>query len=126
VTVLIADDNVDAAQTLATVLEMVGYQVHVVYDGGAAVEAARTLALQAIICDIGMPVLDGYDVARRIRTRPAGPGELVMIACTGYGTEADRQNALAAGFDHHVTKPVQIPDLLRLLPAPDGKATVQG
>jgi CheY-like chemotaxis protein len=114
VKILIADDNVDAAQTLATLLELIGHHVQVVYDGAAALQAAASFGPEAMICDIGMPQMNGYDVARRIRggivTR-----QPLMIACTGYGNAADMRSAMDAGFDHHLTKPAQIAELLELL-----------
>lgn len=112
--ILVADDNVDAAQSLATLLELVGHHVEVVYDGAAALQVARSFAPEAVICDIGMPQMNGYQVARHIRGGIATRQPL-LIACTGYGNAADVREAKAAGFDHHLTKPAQISELLGLL-----------
>jgi CheY-like chemotaxis protein len=125
VKILIADDNVDAAQTLGTLLELIGHHVEVVYDGAAALQAHASFAPEAVICDIGMPQMDGYEVARRIRGG-AAPRQPLMIACTGYGNPADMRSALAAGFDHHLTKPAEITELLRLLAARIGSAGEAG
>lgn len=112
--ILIADDNVDGAQTLATILELLGHEVHTVHDGGSAVRDHAWFAPAAMICDIGMPVMDGYAVARHLKDLHAG-AKPVLIAWTGYGSPADQQAALAAGFDHHLTKPAVVADLLKLL-----------
>jgi CheY-like chemotaxis protein len=115
VKVLVADDNHDAADTLATLLELVGHEVQVVYDGAAAIRAAAAFDPQALICDVGMPGVDGYAVARELRTACGRTPVPLMIACTGYGNATDVRSALEAGFDHHLTKPPSIPELLRLL-----------
>lgn len=114
--ILIADDNVDAALTLGALLELSGHQVEVVYDGVAALSIARTFVPEAVICDIGMPQMNGYEVARHIRSLVV-PRQPLMIACTGYGNATDMRNAFDAGFDHHLTKPAEIAELLRLLAA---------
>jgi CheY-like chemotaxis protein len=101
--VLIADDNRDAADSLATLLRTYGHELRVVYDGIAALRACAEFAPDAAVLDIGMPGADGYEVARRLREKDAaGPR---LIALTGWGQEHDRNRALAAGFDHHLTKP---------------------
>jgi signal transduction histidine kinase/ActR/RegA family two-component response regulator len=103
--VLIADDNADAAQTLAEWLRLSGYEVRVVYDGEQAVAAFQRFCPQAALLDLGMPGLSGLEAVRKIRQAPAGRAAM-LIAITGWGRERDRDDALAAGFDHHVTKPV--------------------
>jgi PAS domain S-box-containing protein len=116
--VLIADDNRDAAASLAICLEIDGHEVAVVHDGDAALAAFDARRPDAVLLDIGMPGLDGYDVARRMRAAGA-PGELTLIAITGWGQASDKAAALRAGFDHHFTKPVepeQLSALLRALP----------
>jgi PAS domain S-box-containing protein len=103
VKVLIADDNRDAADTLARVLGACGHEVRVAYDGVSALELFARFAPQVAVLDIGMPGADGYEVARRVRsTHGAAPR---LIALTGWGQEQDRERALAEGFDHHLTKP---------------------
>ena len=104
ITVLIADDNRDAANMLAELLRTDGHSVHTAYDGVQAVEMAMQMQPDVLILDIGMPGLNGYEVARRVRSEPWGHGAL-LIAATGWGQDRDRQNALAAGFDMHLTKP---------------------
>lgn len=108
--VLIAEDNVDAAEALRMILEGHGYRVHVVHSGPAAVEALRRTRPQVLICDIGLPGMSGYDVAR---AAPSVHRPELMLAVTGYGSAEDRTNALAAGFDGHLAKPVAVSDLLR-------------
>jgi CheY-like chemotaxis protein len=115
VKILVADDNVDAADTLAALLEIQGHEVEVVYDGAAAIGAATRFQPHAVICDIGMPGIDGYAVARELRAALPPQPRVLMIACTGYGNAADVRLALDAGFDHHLTKPGSVDDLMRLL-----------
>ncbi|HJV61909.1 MAG TPA: ATP-binding protein [Albitalea sp.] len=113
--VLIADDNVDFATSLASLLDSLGQEVSVVHDGVAAVEAAQRLRPELVFLDIGMPGMNGYDVAERLR-RHAATSDAVIVAVTGWGQEKDRERARAAGFDHHLVKPVdldQLTDLLR-------------
>ena len=111
--VLVADDNKDAAQTLAMLLEMAGHDVRVVHDGRAALSLAHTFRPDAAFLDIGMPQLDGHEVARALRREPWGAG-IYLIALTGWGQEGDRQRAIQAGFDRHLTKPID-PDILETL-----------
>lgn len=108
--ILIAEDNVDAADALRLILEGHGYRVTVVHSGPDAIEALRESRPQVLICDIGLPGISGYDVARAAASvhRPE-----VMIAVTGYGSAEDRAHALAAGFDAHLAKPVAVPQLLK-------------
>jgi len=124
--VLIADDNRDAAETLALLLELDGHQVTVVHDGRAAIAAFDTTHPELVLLDIGMPEVDGYEVARYVRRGTLGRA-VTLIAVTGWGHDADKARALAAGFNHHFTKPVD-PEQLRALmnteqsPAEEGKA----
>lgn len=120
-TILIVDDNVDAAQSLAAVLQLFGHEARCVYDGHSALENARADPPEVVICDIGLPEMDGYDVARRMR-EISQLSSLHLIALTGYGQPQDRQRALASGFDHHLVKPVE-PEQIRALIAagPEGK-----
>jgi signal transduction histidine kinase/CheY-like chemotaxis protein len=103
--VLVADDNVDAAQTLAMVLEFAGYEVHLAHSGRAALEMGMAVRPEALILDIGMPGLTGYETARLIRQEAWGRSA-VLIAVTGWGQEQDKDRAAEAGFDVHMTKPV--------------------
>ncbi|HWI37645.1 MAG TPA: PAS domain-containing protein [Burkholderiales bacterium] len=103
VKVLVADDNRDAADTLARILATYGHDVRVAYDGHSAIEECRRFSPQVAVLDIGMPGADGYQVARTLRSDDASRPKL--IALTGWGQEQDRSRALDAGFDHHLTKP---------------------
>jgi len=103
VKVLLADDNRDAADTLARVLAAYGHEVRVAYDGLSAIEECVRFAPHIAVLDVGMPGADGYEVARTLRERDHARPKL--IALTGWGQEQDRSRALAAGFDHHLTKP---------------------
>ncbi|MDB5953761.1 ATP-binding protein [Ramlibacter sp.] len=113
--VLVVDDNRDAAETLTTFLEMLGLQAHSVYDGSDALPAARAFAPDVVLLDIGLPGMDGYEVARALRADQQVAG-VRLVALTGWGGDEDRRRAMAAGFDHHLTKPVDLAvleDLLR-------------
>ena len=115
VRVLVADDNRDAADSLARILELYGHEVRVAYDGATALALARDYRPRAAILDIGMPLLDGYEAAKRLRE--ALGDTITLIAATGWGQESDRQRAAAAGFDHHLTKPVDPQALNEILRA---------
>jgi CheY-like chemotaxis protein len=103
--VLIADDNVDSAESLAMLLRLQGHHVEVVHDGAEALRRLEEFRPRFALLDIGMPKINGYEVARRIRAQPWG-ASLMLIALTGWGQEQDRRDALEAGFDHHLVKPV--------------------
>lgn len=111
--VLIADDNHDGAETLGTVLQVLGHEVYLAHTGEGAVEAAARVRPEIGILDIGMPDLSGYEVAKRIR-REAWGTHMTLIAVTGWGQENDKRMAYAAGFDHHFTKPVDPEQLVQL------------
>jgi two-component system CheB/CheR fusion protein len=102
--VLIADDNRDAAESLAMILELLGYEVRTAGDGEEAVAAAAAFQPHAIVLDIGMPRLDGYGAARRIRAQPWGRAT-VLVALSGWGQEEDQRRSREAGFDEHLVKP---------------------
>jgi signal transduction histidine kinase/ActR/RegA family two-component response regulator len=112
--VLIADDNTDFAESLAGLMRMHGHRVRVVHDGLAAVQAAVERAPDAAFIDIGMPGLNGYEVARRLRARRETEA-VPLVAVTGWGQEADRQRVREAGYDHHWVKPVDVQRVLGLL-----------
>ena len=112
--VLIADDNEDAAATMAALLEILGHTVHQVNDGAAAVRAALEFAPQVALLDIGMPRLNGYEACRQIRAQPGG-ADMTLIAITGWGQPDDRQTSKSAGFDQHLVKPVDLDLLAELL-----------
>jgi signal transduction histidine kinase len=112
--ILVADDNLDALESLAALLALNGHEVHRAQDGAAALQAAMRHRPEVIFLDIGMPQMDGYEVARRIRAHEWGK-ELLLIAVTGWGQESDRQRSFAAGFDFHLVKPVDLEKLNQLL-----------
>ena len=112
--VLIIEDDDDARDSLAELLRLDDHQVSVACDGKDGVELAGSLAPDFVLIDIGLPDMDGYEVARRLRNNPA-TARLRLIAVTGYGTQEDRRSALAAGFNHHLAKPVELASLQSLL-----------
>lgn len=103
--IVVADDNRDAAGSLAVLLELAGHSVRVAYGGAEAIRTIEQFRPHAALVDIGMPDLDGYEVARSLRGSPAGR-DLVLFALTGWGQQSDRERAIEAGFDRHMTKPV--------------------
>ena len=112
--VLVVDDNVDAANSLATLLRFDGHHVRAAHGGLAALSTASDFEPSVVLLDIGLPGLDGYQIARRLRERPETENAFI-VAVTGYGLEADRQHAREAGFDHHIVKPVDPAELQGLL-----------
>jgi CheY-like chemotaxis protein len=112
--IIVADDNRDAADSLALLLRAMGHEVRVAYDGEEALAAGAELRPEAMIVDIGMPRANGYDVASRARRSDWGRGA-TLIALTGWGQSHDKALAAAAGFDHHLTKPVEAAALEALL-----------
>jgi two-component system CheB/CheR fusion protein len=112
--VLLVEDNVDAAESLVLLLEVLGHRVRVVHDGAKALEVAEANPPDVMLIDIGLPGIDGYEVARRVRRYPE-LRNVVLIALTGYGRDEDRREALTAGFDHHLVKPVDPGALLALV-----------
>jgi CheY-like chemotaxis protein len=113
--VLVVEDNPDSRDTLCMLLRLNGFQVEGAGDGQEGVRKALAWRPAAAVVDIGLPLFDGYEVARRLRAGLDGP--LLLIALTGYGQPEDRRRAFAAGFDHHLTKPADPAVLLRLLRA---------
>jgi CheY-like chemotaxis protein len=112
--VLIVEDNADAASSTKMVLELDGHEVYVARDGLAALEAAAAIDPDAILLDIGLPRMSGYEVAERLKSRKA-ERRLLLIAVTGYATEGDREKSAAAGIDVHLLKPNDPKFLLALL-----------
>jgi CheY-like chemotaxis protein len=112
--ILIIEDNVDAARTLAKLLMRYGHEVTTAYQGPAGLESARTLRPEVVLCDLGLPEMDGYEIARALRSDPATQS-IRLIAVSGYGQEDDRRHSEEAGFDLHLTKPVDPTELQRLL-----------
>jgi signal transduction histidine kinase/ActR/RegA family two-component response regulator len=110
---LVVDDNQDAADSLAALLEIDGFDVHAVYDGAAAVEASAQAVPDMIVMDLGMPGMDGYETARAIRQQ-AGAERILMIALTGWGQSDARRRTVEAGFDHHLVKPVELEQIVKL------------
>jgi CheY-like chemotaxis protein len=112
--ILVADDNHESAESLALMLELMGNEVRTAHNGIEAVAMAEGFQPDVVLLDIGMPKLNGYEVARRIREHPTG-SRIMLIALTGWGQATDKQRSLEAGFDHHLTKPVEPHTLERLL-----------
>ena len=119
--VLVVDDNIDAAVTLGHLLRSLGHEVQVVHDGATALKAADELRPDVVLLDIGMPGMDGYEVARRLRTAHKDR-RFRIVAITGWGQDADRQRAKEAGFDVHLVKPVDPSLLVRMLDERNGRS----
>jgi CheY-like chemotaxis protein len=112
--ILVVDDNVDSADTLRQLLEMMGNEVRTANDGEVGIEVAAQFRPDMVLMDIGMPKLNGYEAARRIRQHPWGRG-MLLVALTGWGHEGDRKKSADAGFDHHLVKPVDMSALMKLM-----------
>jgi CheY-like chemotaxis protein len=112
--VLIVDDNQDAANSLAVLLRLQGHEVRIAYRGAAALEMTKAGAPDVVFLDIGMPGMDGYEVARRLRQQP-GLEQVMLVALTGWGQQEDRRRTADAGFDHHLVKPPEPKALEELL-----------
>jgi CheY-like chemotaxis protein len=111
--VLVVDDNSKAAHGIGKLLQFIGYTVSYAYTGDEALTLAEATHFDTIILDIGLPDMDGYEAARVIRNKLGFSG--ILIALTGYGQEEDKHKAYAAGFSHHLTKPIGIADLQKAL-----------
>jgi len=111
--IFVVDDNADAADMLAETLQMLGYRTAIANDGPTALSVAHEFEPHAALLDIGLPVMDGYELAERLRGQQGA--DLLLIAITGYGQESDRRRSRAAGFKEHVTKPVDLESLAKLL-----------
>lgn len=119
--VLIVDDNIDAAQTLAMLMEIGGHEARLCYEGQTALQEAPEFLPEVVLLDIGLPGLDGLEVARRLRALNLSPRPL-LVALTGYGQSDDLRRSQEAGFDHHLVKPADPNALMRLmasLPQPE-------
>jgi CheY-like chemotaxis protein len=114
--ILLVDDNRDAADSLALLLGLEGHDVRVAYAGRPAIQVAHEFQPEIAVLDLGLPDLSGYDVARLLRQDPA-LCRMELIALTGWGQDEHRKRALEAGFDHHLTKPVDLEQFARLLQA---------
>ena len=114
---LIIDDNVDAAESLAVLLQALGLEVRTAYDGPSGLVLAADYKPEVVLLDIGLPRMDGYEVARRLRNGPDGDGVL-LIALSGYGQDEDRRRSEEAGFDHHLVKPASTDVLMDLFRGP--------
>ena len=112
--ILVVDDNPDAADFLGQLLELLGNDVRTANDGEAGIAMAAQFRPELVLMDIGMPKLNGYEAARRVRQLPWGQG-MVLVALTGWGQEADRKKTADAGFDHHLVKPVELGALTKLM-----------
>lgn len=119
--VLVVDDNVDGAESLAMLLEMYGHEAATAHDGLAALETASSFRPDVAFLDIGLPGIDGYELARRLRGQPA-QAKLVLVALTGWGSEEDKRKSEEAGFDFHLTKPVEASAIAKVLARADGGA----
>jgi CheY-like chemotaxis protein len=112
--ILVADDNVDAAESLGILLQLEGHTVHLAGDGLQALAVAERVRPDVAVLDVGMPGLDGLQLTRQLREKPWGSGMLI-VALTGWGHAADHERAVVAGFDRHFTKPLDPAVLLRCL-----------
>lgn len=103
--ILIVDDNADAADSLAMLLQLSEHETVTAYSGPEALEVARRVRPDAVFLDIGLPGMDGYEVAKAMRAEPS-LAAVALVALTGWGSDNDQQRAMQSGFDHHLTKPV--------------------
>ena len=127
--ILVVDDNRDSAESLAELLKLAGNETHSAHDGLEAVEAAATFRPDVVLLDIGLPKMNGYEAARKIREQPWGKA-MVLVALTGWGQDEDRRKSKEAGFDGHLVKPVELAALTKvlaeLLPADDALLKLHG
>jgi CheY-like chemotaxis protein len=120
--VLLVDDNVDAADATAQLLRFCGHEVQVLHHPRLALEVARTMRPDVALIDIGLPEIDGYELAGLLRAESAGRWDLRLVALTGYGLDRDRERSVRAGFSDHLVKPVELATLQRLLAQPPSAA----
>jgi CheY-like chemotaxis protein len=112
--ILVVDDSHDAAESLAMLLQFEGHEIYTAHDGADAVRLAERVRPDVVLMDIGLPILNGYEAARRIRDQAWG-APMVMVAITGWGQDEDREQSRGAGFDLHLVKPVDHRELLRIV-----------
>jgi CheY-like chemotaxis protein len=112
--VLVVDDNVDGAESLAKVLQICGHQARTAHSGPEALDAARPFQPEVVLLDIGLPGRSGYEVAKRLRAEPSLSGA-VLVALTGWGNDDIKRQSKEAGFDFHLTKPVEFTAIERIL-----------
>jgi two-component system CheB/CheR fusion protein len=112
--VLVVDDNRDCADSLTILLRLAGHEVATAYDGAAGLAMAQQIQPDIVLLDIGLPKLDGYEVARRLR-QDFGMFAALVVATTGYGTDEDRHRSQQAGFNAHLVKPVDLEELRQLI-----------
>jgi DNA-binding response OmpR family regulator len=117
--VLVVDDDADCAESLAMLVQIAGHHATTAADGRAALQAARDIGADVVLLDIGLPAIDGYALARRLRIEHP---EMTLIAVTGWARDEDKIRALAAGCDHHVAKPVNLEALMSLLATVSGRS----
>jgi CheY-like chemotaxis protein len=115
--ILIIEDNLEGVRGLRSLLTLLGYEVDVAYSGTEGIDAAEKLLPEVIVCDINLPDLDGWAVAEQLK-RNLRTAKIRLIALTSCGTDRDRRRSYQAGFEHHLTKPVDLSLLLKLLPRP--------
>jgi len=113
--ILVVDDNVDAARLIAAALEAVGHETHAIFDGPAALSIAAAFRPDVVLLDLGLPLMDGFEVARQLRDLTVTGTPPVLVAVTGYGQASDRERTESAGFHAHIVKPVDIHELVTLL-----------
>jgi CheY-like chemotaxis protein len=123
--ILVVEDDADTARSMALLLEHFGHEVEVARDGPQAIAAARRRRPDFVLLDLGLPLMDGHEVARRLR-QEAGCRQSILIAVTGYGQEEDRQRSRMAGIDHHLLKPADPGVLLPLLSRPPASPDADG
>jgi CheY-like chemotaxis protein len=116
--IILVDDNIDSAEMMGELLGALGHAVQVAHDGASALALAAARTPDVMILDIGLPDMDGSELARRLRAQPA-LAAVRLVAHTGYGAPHDRQKTLDAGFDFHLVKPVSLADLQKALRAPE-------
>jgi CheY-like chemotaxis protein len=112
--IIVVDDNVDTAQALVRLLKRAGHELYIAHDGYAALEKARACSPEVVLLDIGLPEMDGYEVAARMREEPRCANALI-VALSGYGQDEDRRRSKAAGFDYHLVKPADLNELKELV-----------
>lgn len=112
--ILVVDDNLDAAESLAVLMKLAGHDVRMVFDGLEAVKAAETFQPHIVFLDLGLPKLIGSEAARQIRQHPWGKN-MILVAVTGWGKDKDRRETREAGFDHHFVKPANLEDLKKII-----------